>query len=76
MNTTSSDGAEVTALELAAEIALTSPPSLTKGVIYPDSQAAIRGVNSPDKQSGQAILISAIQKLQSPTIVVVYGFIL
>jgi ribonuclease HI len=56
--------AEVTAFELAAEIALNAPPSFTKCVIYPDSQAAILGANSPDRQSGQTALISATQNIQ------------
>jgi ribonuclease HI len=57
--------AEITALELAAEIARSSPPSYTKCIIYVDSQAAIRGINKPSKQSGQANLISAITKIQA-----------
>jgi ribonuclease HI len=54
--------AEITALELAAKIAILSPPSYTKCVIYVDSQAAIKGINKPGKQSDQTILISAIAK--------------
>src|SRR4030095_10310597 len=57
--------AEVTAFELAAEIAQESPPSFTKCVIYTDSQAAIKGINNPNKQSGQGALISAIHKIES-----------
>lgn len=57
--------AEVTALELAAEIAILSPSSYTKCIIYVDSQAAIKGINKPGKQSGQTILISAIAKIQA-----------
>jgi len=57
--------AEVTGFELAAEIALSSPLSYTKCVIYADSKAAIQGINKPGKQSGQANLISAIGKLWS-----------
>jgi ribonuclease HI/endonuclease/exonuclease/phosphatase family metal-dependent hydrolase len=57
--------AEITALELAAEIAILSPPSYTKCVIYVDSQAAIKGINKPSKQSGQMILTSAIAKIQA-----------
>jgi hypothetical protein len=56
--------AEIIALELAAEIALSSPPSYTKCVIYVDSQAAIKGINKPGKQSGQRNLISAITRIQ------------
>jgi ribonuclease HI len=56
--------AEVTAFELAAEIALNAPPSFTKCVVYPDSQAAILGANSPNRQSGQTTLISATQNIQ------------
>lgn len=57
--------AEVTAFELAAEIALTSPPSYTKCLIYADSQAAILGIHNPNKQSGQTLIISAIGKIQA-----------
>jgi len=57
--------AEVTGFELAIEIALTSPLNYTKCIIYADSKAAIQGISKPDKQSGQAILISAIGKIQS-----------
>ena len=57
--------AEVTAFESAAEIALVSPPSFTKCVIYADSQAAIRGINNPKKQSGQSSLILAICKIEA-----------
>jgi len=57
--------AEVTAFELAAGIALDSPLSYAKCVIYADSQSAIQGINNPNKQSGQRILISAIQKLET-----------
>lgn len=56
--------AEIAGLELATEIARATPLSFTKCVIYMDSQAAIRGVNKPSKQSGQANLISAIINLQ------------
>jgi len=37
----------------------------TKCVIYADSKAAIQGIDKLNKQSGQAILISAITKIQS-----------
>jgi ribonuclease HI len=57
--------AEITALELAAEITILSSPSYTKCVIYVDSQAAIKGINKPSKQSGQMILTSAIAKIQA-----------
>ena len=57
--------AEVTGFELAAEIALASPRTYTRCVIYADSKAAIQGIDKPNKQSGQAILISAITKIQS-----------
>jgi ribonuclease HI len=57
--------AEITALELAAEIAILSPPFYTECVIYVDSQAAIKGINKPSKQSGQMILTSAIAKIQA-----------
>ena len=56
--------AEVTAFELAADIALASPLNYTNCVIYGDSQAAIQGIKKPNKQSSQIILISAIDKLQ------------
>lgn len=57
--------AEITALELAAEIARSSPASYTKCIIYVDSQAAIQGINKPGKQSGQANLIAAITTIQT-----------
>ena len=57
--------AETTAFELAADIALASPPSYTKCVIYADSKAAIQGINNPNKQSGQGVLISAVNKIQA-----------
>ena len=57
--------AEATAFELATDIARNSPPSFTKCVIYADSQAAIKGLNNPNKQSGQGVLISAIHKIES-----------
>jgi hypothetical protein len=57
--------AEATAFELAANIALVAPLSFTKCVIYADSQAAIKGINNPNKQSGQGVLISAINKIES-----------
>jgi ribonuclease HI len=56
--------AETTAFELAANIANTSPPAFTKCVIYADSQAAIKGISNPNKQSGQGVLISAINKIE------------
>ena len=57
--------AEVAAFGIAADIAINSQPSFTKCIIYANSRAAIRGVNSPNKQSGQEILISTIHKIQS-----------
>jgi hypothetical protein len=36
-----------------------------KYIIYVDSQAAIKGINKPGKQSGQSNLISAITKIQT-----------
>ena len=57
--------AEATAFELAVEIVQTNPPSFTKCVIYADSQVAIKGINNPNKQSGQGVLISAIRKIKS-----------
>ena len=57
--------AEITALELAMEIARSSLSSYTKCIIYVDSQAAIQGINKPSKQSGQMNLISAITKIQT-----------
>ena len=57
--------AEVAAFRLAADIASNSQPFFTKCIIYADSQAAIRGVNSPNQQSGQEVLISTIHKIQS-----------
>ena len=50
---------------MAVQIALFSPPSYTKCIIYADSKAAIQGINKPGKQSGQGILISAIDRIQA-----------
>jgi hypothetical protein len=47
------------------EIALSSRPSYTQCFIYADSKAAIQGINKPSKQSSQAILISAIDRIQA-----------
>jgi len=44
--------AEIAEFELAADIALSSPTSYTKCIIYIDSQAAILGLNTHGKQSG------------------------
>jgi hypothetical protein len=38
-----------------------------KGVIYFDSQAAAKGLSKPNKQSGQQILLSTLQKIESVT---------
>jgi ribonuclease HI len=57
--------AEVIAFDLAAEIAKASPPNFTKCIIYADSQAAIKGIVKPQKQSGQSIIISAIDNIES-----------
>jgi ribonuclease HI len=60
--------AELSAIELAADIAITTSESTTSAIskclIYTDSQAAIKATVNPDKQSGQAILSSAIDKLE------------
>jgi len=56
---------EATVFELAANIAHSSPPIFTMCVIYTDSQAAIKGISKPNKQSGQGVLISAINKIES-----------
>src|SRR5579859_6946579 len=45
--------AEPRVFELAADITQTSHLSFTKYVIYTDSQAAIKGINNPNKQSVQ-----------------------
>jgi len=47
------------------QIALASPPSYMKCVLYADSKAAIQAINKPDKQSGQGILISAIKCIEA-----------
>ena len=57
--------AEVAGLQLAAKMAHSSPTSFTKCVIYVDSQAAIKGLNKPSKQSGQEFLISTITEIQA-----------
>jgi len=57
--------AEIAGVELAADIALSSPTSYMKCIIYIDSQAAILGLNTPGKQSGQRNLTSAITGIQS-----------
>jgi ribonuclease HI len=56
--------AEATVFELAANIAQTSPPTFTMCVIYTDSQATIKGISKPNKQSGQGVLITAINKIE------------
>ena len=53
---------EATAFNLTAEIVKESPPNFTKCIIYVDSRAAIKGIVKPQKQSGQSIIISAINK--------------
>jgi hypothetical protein len=48
-----------------SHLPLASPPSYTKCIIYTDSKAAIQGINNPNKQSGQGVLILAINKIQA-----------
>jgi len=55
----------ITGFELTTDIAFASPPTLTKCVIFADSQAAIPGLSKPGKQSRQAALISAINKIHT-----------
>jgi ribonuclease HI len=57
--------AEITGFELATNIAITSPQTYSKCIIYADTQAAIQGINKPSRQSGQAHLISAINEIQA-----------
>jgi len=57
--------AEISALELATTIAKEAPPNYTKCVIYVDSQAAIKGIIKPHKQSGQTIITAAIDCIES-----------
>jgi len=53
------------AVEGAVDVALATPGSFTKCIIYANRQAAILGINGLIKQSGQSLLISAVRKTQT-----------
>jgi ribonuclease HI len=57
--------AELTGFELAIDIAKENPTHFTKCIIYPDSQAAVQGINKPSKQSGQEVIMAALTKIES-----------
>ena len=56
--------AELSAIDLAIDIAYNTPQTFTKCQIYTDSQAAIKATTKPDQQSGQTILYNAITKIE------------
>src|SRR5579859_2960008 len=57
--------AEATAIKLAADIVQESGNTYEKCVIYFDSQAAAKGLMKPNRQSGQQILISVLEKIET-----------
>src|SRR5579859_6507558 len=57
--------AEATAIELAADIVQESGNTYGKCLIYFDSQAAAKGLTKPNKQSGQQILVSILEKIET-----------
>src|SRR5579859_2012914 len=57
--------AEVVAFKLAANIVQESGNLYEKSVIYLDSQAAAKGLTKPNKQSGQQILISVLENIET-----------
>ena len=57
--------AELSAIELAIDITQSSQDIYDKCIIYSDSQSAIKGVSKPQKQSGQSIIASALEKMET-----------
>ena len=57
--------AELAAIKLAVDIVQEAPRKYDKCVIYTDSQPAIKATTKPHQQSGQSILASVIDSLDS-----------
>ena len=57
--------AEVTAVKLATEILRASDKEYDKCIIYADSQAAMKGIAKPARQSGQAIIEEVLECIES-----------
>lgn len=57
--------AELFAIKIAVDMAVTSPPQYRKCVIYADSQPAIKASTSPSHQSGQSVICTVLDSIDS-----------
>lgn len=57
--------AELFAIKLAVDMAPTSAPQYRKCVIYADSQPAIKASTSPSHQSGQSVICTVLDSIDS-----------